>query len=58
VAAEKVRETRQPFHFNTMPAGERRIMHLELAGFPGVRSASEGAGPQRHLVILPADGKK
>jgi spoIIIJ-associated protein len=58
VAAEKVRDTGQPFHFNTMAARERRIMHLELADFPGVHSASEGAGPQRHLVILPGEVEK
>jgi spoIIIJ-associated protein len=53
VAAERVRETRQPFHFNPMPARERRILHLALKDAPGVRTASEGIGMERHLVIYP-----
>ena len=55
VAAQRVRETRQPFRFNPMSPRERRIIHLELSGAPGVRTESEGAGDQRHLVIHPAD---
>ena len=57
VAAERVRETRQPFRFNPMSARERRIIHLVLKDAPGVRTASEGAGDQRQLVIYPADTK-
>ncbi len=57
VAAQRVRETRQPFHFNPMPARERRIIHLELNGAPGVRTESEGAGDRRHLVVHPAETK-
>jgi spoIIIJ-associated protein len=55
VAAQRVRETHQPFRFNPMPARERRIIHLELSGAPGVRTESEGAGEHRHLVIYPTD---
>lgn len=55
VAAQRVRETRQPFRFNPMSARERRIIHLELSGAPGVRTESEGVGEQRHLVIYPTD---
>ena len=55
VAAQRVRETRQPFRFNPMPARERRIIHLELSGAAGVRTESEGAGDKRHLVIYPTD---
>lgn len=54
VAAQRVRETSQPFRFNPMPPRERRIIHLELNGAPGVRTISEGAGDRRHLVIYPA----
>jgi spoIIIJ-associated protein len=54
VAAQRVRETGQPFHFNPMPPRERRAIHLELNGAPGVRTVSEGLGDRRHLVIYPA----
>lgn len=58
VAAQRVRETRQPFHFNPMPARERRLIHLELSGAPNVRTESEGIGDHRHLVVYPAEAKK
>ena len=55
VAAQRARETRQPFRFNPMPARERRIIHLELSGASGVRTESEGTGEKRYLVIYPTD---
>ena len=58
VAAQRVRETAQPFRFNPMSSRERRIIHLELNGAAGVRTASEGAGDRRQLVIYPAANKK
>lgn len=57
VAADRVRETRQPFRFNPMPARERRVIHLMLKGQPGVRTASEGVGEQRQVVVYPAEAK-
>jgi spoIIIJ-associated protein len=54
VAAQRVRETGQPFQFNPMSPRERRIVHLELSGAQGVRTASEGSGERRQLVIYPA----
>jgi spoIIIJ-associated protein len=54
VAAQRVRETGQPFRFNPMSPRERRIVHLELNGAAGVRTISEGSGDHRHLVIYPA----
>jgi spoIIIJ-associated protein len=56
VAAQRVRETGQPFRFNPMSPRDRRIVHLELNGAQGVRTISEGSGDHRHLVIYP-DGK-
>jgi spoIIIJ-associated protein len=55
VAAQRVRETGQPFRFSPMPPRERRIVHLELNGAAGVRTVSEGAGDRRLLVIYPAE---
>jgi spoIIIJ-associated protein len=57
VAAQRVRETGQPFRFNPMSPRERRIVHLELSGAAGVRTASEGSGDRRQLVIYPATKK-
>ncbi|MGH9593946.1 MAG: protein jag, partial [Bryobacteraceae bacterium] len=55
VAADRVRETRQPFRFNAMAARERRIVHLALKDLPGIRTSSEGDGEERQVVIFPAD---
>jgi spoIIIJ-associated protein len=57
VAAQRVRETGQPFRFNPMSPRDRRIVHLELNGAPGVRTRSEGIGDRRQLVIYPANKK-
>lgn len=57
VAAQRVRETGQPFRFNPMSPRDRRIVHLELNGAPGVWTRSEGMGDRRQLVVYPATKK-
>jgi predicted RNA-binding protein Jag len=57
VAADRVRETKQPFRLNPMAARERRIVHLALKDMPGIRTSSEGIGEERQVVILPATAK-
>jgi len=57
VAADRVRESRAPFRFNPMAARDRRIIHLALQGQAGVRTASEGVGEQRRVVVLPAESR-
>ncbi len=57
VAAQRVRETRSPFRFNPMNAADRRIIHLALQGAAGVRTASEGVGDQRRVVVLPVSAR-
>lgn len=54
-AAEKVKRTHVPFHFNPMSSRERRILHLSLRNESGIRSESTGAGPHRQVVVMPAD---
>lgn len=54
-AAEKVKRTRIPFHFNPMTSRERRVIHLALRDERDLRSESIGAGPARAVVIVPAD---
>ena len=56
-AAEKVKKSRIPFQFNPMNSRERRIIHIALREEKDVRSESIGAGPVRHVVIVPADMK-
>lgn len=57
VAAERVRSTREPFRFQPMAARDRRIIHLALKEYPGVRTTSEGEGEMRQVVIFPADAR-
>lgn len=56
VAAERVQTSRQHFKLNPMSSRERRIVHLALQDFPGVRTESAGVGERRQVVIYPADG--
>lgn len=54
VAAERVQTSGQAFRLNPMSSRERRIVHLALKDFPGVRTESVGAGEERQVVIHPA----
>jgi spoIIIJ-associated protein len=54
-AAEKVRRSHVPFHFNPMSSRERRIIHLALRDEKELRSESLGVGPTRAVVVVPAD---
>lgn len=54
-AADKVKRTRVPFHFNPMSSRERRVIHLALREEKELRSESVGTGPARAVVIVPAD---
>jgi len=57
VAAEKVRKTGTPYHFNPMSSRERRIVHLALRDEADLRTESEGEGASRCLVVYPKDYK-
>jgi spoIIIJ-associated protein len=54
IAAERVMETGDPFALQAMNARERRIVHLALRDLAAVRTASEGMGSERKVVIHPA----
>ncbi len=54
-AAEKVKRTHTPFHFNPMTSRERRVIHLALREDTDLRSESLGVGPARAVVIVPSD---
>jgi spoIIIJ-associated protein len=54
-AADAIR-TGEPVPLEPMSSVERKIVHVYLkAEVPRVRTASEGAEPNRHVVVLPAD---
>jgi spoIIIJ-associated protein len=50
-AADRVRRTGVAHRFNPMTSRERRVIHMALRGEAGVRTESEGLGPQRRVVI-------
>jgi spoIIIJ-associated protein len=57
VAAEKVRQTGNPYQFTPMSSRERRIVHLALRNEADLHTESEGEGMRRHLVVYPKDYK-
>jgi spoIIIJ-associated protein len=54
-AADKVKKTHVPFHFNPMSSRERRVIHLALRDEKELRSESVGVGPFRAVVVIPVD---
>ena len=55
--AEEVRRERKRVRLNSMPAYERRTIHVALANFPGVRTFSTGDGDGRRVMIEPDDAQ-
>ncbi|MGC8962820.1 MAG: protein jag [Candidatus Bipolaricaulaceae bacterium] len=53
--AEKVRAEKRPVELEPMPPKDRRLIHLALANFPGVRTYSVGKGSDRRVVIAPEE---
>ena len=51
-AADKVKRTKMPFHFNPMTSRERRVIHLALRNEKELRSESIGVGPGRAVVVI------
>jgi len=51
--AEQVGARKTQFTLEPMPAFERRIIHLTLAGHPSVTTESTGAGESRKVVVIP-----
>jgi len=54
MAAKKVATQRRPLSLQPMTPRERRIVHLALANFSGVRSQSDGEGDNRSITIYPS----
>lgn len=51
--AEQVKVSRAPFALESMPAYERRVVHLALLDNPDVTTESSGEGEARRVVIQP-----
>lgn len=51
--AEKVRVTGREINLEPLHAPDRRIVHMALAGMPGVRTYTVGQGLHRNIVIAP-----
>jgi spoIIIJ-associated protein len=57
-AAKKVSTTKEKISLPAMNSYERRLIHVELAIHPDVRTESVGIGKERYVVILPIDEKE
>jgi spoIIIJ-associated protein len=53
-AAERVVSGDRPVELEPMTAGERKLVHERLKEYPGVATRSEGAEPNRFVVVEPA----
>ncbi len=51
--ADEVSETQEPVTLESMPANERRLIHMALADDDNVRTYSIGEGDERRVVISP-----
>jgi spoIIIJ-associated protein len=52
-AAEEALRTREPVELEPMSSVERKIVHLHLQDRAGVETASDGAEPNRYVVVRP-----
>ena len=52
--AQQVRASGERVELDPMTAVERKVVHLKLQDADGVETASEGAEPNRYVVVLPA----
>ncbi len=53
--AKRALKSQRVVHLRPMSARDRRVIHLSLAKFDGVRTCSDGEGTRRHIQIIPAD---
>lgn len=50
--ANRVLDDGRPYHFDPMSAMERRVVHMAVTEFEGLRTESEGEGRRRHVVVF------
>jgi spoIIIJ-associated protein len=53
-AAQQVLATGEAEELEPMTAVERKVVHQRLAEYDGVQTTSEGAEPNRYVVVLPS----
>ncbi len=53
-SAERVLATGAPVELEPMTAADRKAVHVRLQDYPGIQTASEGAEPNRYVVVAPA----
>jgi spoIIIJ-associated protein len=53
-SAEQAVGSGERVELEAMTAIERKVVHLRLEDYPGVETTSEGAEPNRFVVVLPA----
>jgi len=53
-SAQRVVTDGEPVELEPMTAIERKVVHIRLKEFPGVSTSSEGAEPNRYVVVHPA----
>jgi spoIIIJ-associated protein len=54
-AARKVAATKESIELPSMNSYERRIVHVELAAHPDVKTESSGLGKERKVMIKPVE---
>ena len=52
-SAQRAVSDAEPVELEPMTAVERKVVHLRLKEFPGVETSSEGAEPNRFVVVSP-----
>jgi len=52
-SAQRAVSDGEPVELEPMTAVERKVVHLRLKEFPGVETSSEGAEPNRFVVVSP-----
>jgi len=52
-AAKKASSTKQKVSLPAMNSYERRIVHVELAIHPDVKTESSGEGKERYVIVMP-----
>ncbi len=52
-AAERVRQSRQPYSFAPMSSRERRMLHLAFKELDDLETSSSGEGARRFVVVYP-----
>jgi predicted RNA-binding protein Jag len=54
-AAKKASTTKQKISLPAMNSYERRIVHVELAIHPDVKTESAGEGKERYVILMPIE---